>query len=212
MSTSELLTRAYPELTPKQAEELLHFENLLQDWNQRINLVSRKEERILERHIIPSLFPLKFLSPPSEGRVLDIGTGGGLPGIPLAILYPQLHFTLLDSTRKKLKAVEAMAGDLSLSNVETRHERAEELRFQADLITGRAVTALPRFVSWSRKKLGKDPPRDGADRGILYWTGGEKEEELKGIDGTLEIHRMREHLNDPELESKMVVRISFPSP
>lgn len=207
MSSRGLAERTYPELKDEQLELLSRFEGLLREKNQKVNLVSRKEEAFTERHILPSLFPLKILNPPRDAHVADIGTGGGLPGIPLAIAYPGMNFLLIDSTRKKLDAIEEMIQELELENVRTEHHRVEQAKFRADLITGRAVTALPRFVAWCRSHLAECSQGKG-DRGVLYWTGGDDVEKvLKEVKGEKKAFSMKDYLEVPELESKKVVFI-----
>lgn len=147
----------------------------LRQWNERINLVSRKEVDQLEaRHLLPCAALIRVADFSALTTHLDIGTGGGLPGLVVALLYPHLQCTLLDATAKKLKAIEAMAGELGLRNVRTVHTRVEDYRGRHDLVTGRAVTALPRFAAWAAQCL-KRGPRGG---GLYYWKGGELEPQL----------------------------------
>lgn len=206
MNASSVLESCFPELDESKKEQLIAFEASLRKRNQEVNLVSRKEEAYMERHIIPSLFPLKVLDPPEDAEVADIGTGGGLPGLPMAIVYPQMRFLLLDSTRKKLDAIERMADDMGLDNVQTEHQRLEKSHFQADLITGRAVMPLPRFVALCRKHLARCSEAEG-ERGILYWTGGDIQQELDGLQAKSKVHRMADHFSIPDLASKKLVHI-----
>lgn len=207
MSRSQPLEKNYPELGAEEREKLLELERLILEWNQRINLISRKETAVLERHILPSLLPVKLDLLPKQGRVLDIGTGGGLPGLPLAIVQPHLRFTLLDATRKKLDAVGEMAKALELDNLEVLHERAEKAKLRAELITGRAVTALPKFVAMSKKMLSKGPEEGNEQRGILYWSGGNVEEEMEGIPAQVEVYPMADYLDEPSLSTKKLLHI-----
>lgn len=207
MSDLSRLEKHYPELDRSKLEQLKSFEQLLLETNRRVNLISRKEEDPLLRHIIPSLFPMKWLDPPAHALVADIGTGGGLPGIPMAIAYPGMEFLLIDSTRKKLDAIEEMVEELGIENVRTEHQRVEQACFEADLILGRAVMGLPRFVALCREHLRSTFSEKG-QQGILYWTGGELEATLEGIEGDTEIHAMADHLNAPELSSKKIVFVT----
>lgn len=204
MEEHALIKGCYPKLGDEQVVQLLAFEELLKSFNQKVNLVSRKESAFLLRHIIPSLLPFKLLSPPHDARVADIGTGGGLPGIPLAIAYPEMEFLLIDSTRKKLDAIDRMVDTLELKNVNTDHQRVEKANFKADLITGRAVTAFPRFAAWCRPHLGKCSKLEG-DRGVLYWTGGQLGNELEQIKGEYKLFSLDDHLGFEEVASKKMI-------
>jgi len=176
-------TRAhFPEIEEGQWARLAAYADLLRGWNARVNLVSRKEPELIEtRHIAPCLVPVKFLSLAEGGhpaRFLDAGTGGGLPGLVLAILYPRAQFLLVDSIAKKVRAVEDIAARLGLDNVAVRQARAEGLDGQFDFVTGRAVTALPDFIGWVRKRL-RPGNRHSIANGLLYWKGGEIEPALR---------------------------------
>ncbi len=205
MNEHALLSSCYPELAENRIQKLLAFEELLREINQQVNLVSRKETAFVQRHIIPSLFPLKVLNPPLDAHVADIGTGGGLPGIPMAIAYPGMRFLLIDSTRKKLDAIEEMIKELGLDNVRTNHQRVEKAKFKADLITGRAVTSLPRFVALCKSHLAECSEGEG-DRGILYWTGGE----LEVLKETSRVFEMKDVLELDALASKKLVFVPIP--
>jgi len=154
---------------------------LLREWNSKVNLVSRPDAAHLEsHHLAPCLAPLRFLKFKGPASVLDVGTGGGLPGLPLAICYPHTKFLLVDSIGKKVRAVEDMARRLGLKNVEVRQARAETLTGQFDFVLGRAVTALPVLVSWIR---GRVRPGEGHSlpNGLLCWKGGDLTEELGAL-------------------------------
>jgi 16S rRNA (guanine527-N7)-methyltransferase len=154
---------------------------LQREWNEKLNLVSRTDiENLERRHLAPSLAPLKFLQLAPGATVLDVGTGGGLPGLPLAICYPQAKFLLVDSIGKKIRAVTDMIQRLGLTNVEARPVRAETLTGHFDFVLGRAVTALPLFVSWIKPRL-----RPGAQHslanGVLIWKGGDLSAEFADL-------------------------------
>lgn len=167
---------AYPWLEPY-ATKLKALAVCLRDWNARINLVSRKDIDNLEAHHLLPCASLRQMTQLDGCRThLDIGTGGGLPGLVIAILYPGISCTLLDSTAKKLGAVESIANELELANVKTMHARVESHHRQYDVITGRAVTALPRFLGWTPSLLSPKAPSSG---GVYYWKGGALESELK---------------------------------
>ncbi len=147
--------------------------------NERVNLVSRKDiENIERRHIAPCAVAARFFAPALGARVMDVGTGGGLPGLPLAAIFPQAQFTLVDSIGKKIRAVEELARAAGLENVTALNARAETVPGRFDFVTGRAVTALPVFISWIKSKLKFDEGKNIPENGLLYWKGGELEPEL----------------------------------
>ena len=185
MSESEknwgLLEQWFPELSSESWDQLKEYTSLLREWNEKINLVSRKDmDRLETKHLAHCLTITNFLRLMPKAQVLDVGTGGGLPGIPLAICYPQARFTLMDSIGKKVMVVEDMVKRLNLENVEIRRGRVEELpkKRTYDFIIGRAVSALPTFFGWVNNKIRKGA-RNSPANGILYLKGGDYTEELK---------------------------------
>ena len=174
------LARWFPDLTDETWAGLKEYCELLRDWNSKINLISRKDTDRLElKHLAHCLTITKFLRLMPKARLLDVGTGGGLPGIPLAICYPQARFTLLDSVGKKVMVVEDMANKLNLENVEVRRGRVEEMprKRTYDFVLGRAVKDLPTFFKWVHQKIAKGAKHSPAN-GILYLKGGDFAEEL----------------------------------
>ena len=172
----------FPDLDEKVWDKLREFAGLLREWNQKVNLVSRKDmERFETKHLAHSLAATKILSLMPKAHLLDVGTGGGLPGIPLAICYPEARFTLLDSIGKKIAVLEDVVTRLELKNAKVVRGRVEELpaKKSFDFVLGRAVTALPTFIGWTRKKIRKGK-RHAPLNGILYWKGGDYTEELDG--------------------------------
>ncbi len=168
----------FPDLPDEAWAKLNAWAALMRDWNEKINLVSRKDiERLEEKHLAHCLVVTRVLKLMAGARVIDVGTGGGLPGLVMAICYPQAHFTLVDSVGKKIKVCEDIAKQLELDNVEVRHCRAETINREFDFITGRAVKELPLFCSWI-KKLGRRGKKHSLENGLLYWKGGEYEEEV----------------------------------
>ena len=180
-NTWDLPGQWFPELSSESWDQLKEYTSLLREWNEKINLVSRKDmDRLETKHLAHCLTITNFLRLMPKAQVLDVGTGGGLPGIPLAICYPQARFTLMDSIGKKVMVVEDMVKRLNLENVEIRRGRVEELpkKRTYDFIIGRAVSALPTFFGWVNNKIRKGA-RNSPANGILYLKGGDYTEELK---------------------------------
>ena len=202
------LARWFPDLTDETWASLKEYCDLLRDWNSKINLVSRKDmERLELKHLAHCLTITKFLRLMPKARLLDVGTGGGLPGIPLAICYPQARFTLLDSIGKKVMVVEDMVSKLNLENVEVRRGRVEEMpkKRSYDFVIGRAVTALPTFFKWVHNKIAKGAKHSPAN-GILYLKGGDYTEELGGTGPTpAKIWNLDELLPEAELGEKYLI-------
>jgi len=170
----------FPDLEENNWSQLQVYISLLREWNAKINLVSRKDtDRLETKHLAHCLTITKFLRLMPKARLLDVGTGGGLPGIPLAICYPQAKFTLIDSIGKKVMVIEDMVERLGLTNVEVKRGRVEELprKKSYDFVIGRAVTALPTFFGWVQNKIAKGAKHSPAN-GILYLKGGDYTEEL----------------------------------
>lgn len=173
-----LVQQYFPDLTPSQLAQLEHLADLTRETNQRINIISRKDIDQLEtRHLLHSLAAHRHFRPAKNARIADIGTGGGYPGLPLAILNPQATFTLIDSIAKKTRALAETAQKLGLKNVRVLNTRVENLREKYDTIFGRAVTALPQFLDWAAPLL-----RQAAvtDNGVFYFKGTMYREELAG--------------------------------
>ncbi|MBG30565.1 MAG: 16S rRNA (guanine(527)-N(7))-methyltransferase RsmG [Opitutae bacterium] len=206
----ETLQRWFPDLDADAWFKLRDFADLLRDWNQKVNLVSRKDmERFELKHLAHCLAATKVLRLMPKANLLDVGTGGGLPGIPLAICYPQARFTLLDSIGKKIAVVEDMVNRLGLKNAKVVRGRVEELpaKKSFDFVLGRAVTALPRFIGWTRKKIHKGMRHSPAN-GILYWKGGDFSEELESTPWqTTQAWDVAELLPEGEFEEKFLLHI-----
>ena len=179
MQTVELIYSHFPDLTERQRDQFAALQDLYLEWNAKINVISRKDmESFYEKHVLHSLGIAKVYSFKPGQKVLDVGTGGGFPGIPLAILFPETQFHLVDSIGKKIKVVLAVAEALSLENVRADHGRAEEFKGPYDFVVSRAVTQMQRFVPWIKGKISQknlDPERVN---GLLYLKGGDLAEEL----------------------------------
>ncbi len=207
-----ILEQWFPELSTESWEQLKEYIALLREWNEKINLVSRKDmDRLETKHLAHCLTITNFLRLMPKAQVLDVGTGGGLPGIPLAICYPQARFTLMDSIGKKVMAVEDMVKRLNLKNVEIRRGRVEELpkKRSYDFIIGRAVSALPTFFGWVNNKIRKGA-RNSPANGILYLKGGDYSEELKtsGLHPA-KIWNLDELLPQAELGEKFLIHFKI---
>ncbi|MBS7333605.1 16S rRNA (guanine(527)-N(7))-methyltransferase RsmG [Faecalibacter bovis] len=200
----DLILKYFPDLTEKQIEQFNKVGDLYKHWNEQINVVSRKDiEEIYTNHILHSLAIAKVMKFEDGSDVLDVGTGGGLPGIPLAILFPNVNFHLVDSIGKKIKVVQGVADGLGLTNVKAEQKRAEELHNHYDFVISRAVTAMPRFAEWIRGKFKKDS-LNPLPNGLLYLKGGDLSEELKDFPNA-ELHNISDFFEEDFFETKKVV-------
>ncbi|WP_396637081.1 16S rRNA (guanine(527)-N(7))-methyltransferase RsmG [Maribacter sp. R77961] len=202
--TAETIFEYFPNLSDIQKKQFVLLEELYKDWNQKINVVSRKDiEELYLRHVLHSLGIAKIQEFRDGSKILDVGTGGGFPGIPLAILYPNVHFTLVDSIGKKIKVVNEVAEGLGLLNVTSVNSRVEEISGQFDFIVSRAVAAMPTFVHWIKGKIKKESLHQRKN-GILYLKGGDLSEELKAY-RTAQIFDLTNYFDYDFFETKKVV-------
>ncbi|HAR21284.1 MAG TPA: 16S rRNA (guanine(527)-N(7))-methyltransferase RsmG [Cryomorphaceae bacterium] len=179
MQTVELIYSHFPDLTERQRDQVAALFDLYSEWNAKINVISRKDmESFYEKHVLHSLGIAKVYTFLPGQRVLDVGTGGGFPGIPLAILFPETQFHLVDSIGKKIKVVLAVADALGLENVRADHGRAEEFKGPYDFVVSRAVTQMQRFVPWIKGKISQKNLDSERINGLLYLKGGDLAEEL----------------------------------
>lgn len=208
MNTS-LIFNYFTTLTQEQKAQFTTLEALYQDWNQKINVVSRKDiDELYLRHVLHSLGIAKVQHFKDGSAVLDVGTGGGFPGIPLAILFPNVHFTLVDAIGKKIKVVQHVVQGLGLQNVTAVHARVEDLDGQFDFIVSRAVAAMPTFVHWTKGKL-KLHSAHARKNGILYLKGGDLREELKGYTGVA-CFALKDYYKEAFFETKKIVYLPPP--
>lgn len=200
----ELIRKYFPDLSDDQISKFEKLEELYKDWNLKINVVSRKDiDEIYLRHVLHSLGIAKVQEFKPGSKILDVGTGGGFPGIPLAILFPETTFHLVDSIGKKIKVVEEVSEGLGLENVKTFNQRVEELSGNYDFIVSRAVAIMPTFVRWVKGKIAKDSQHDRRN-GILYLKGGDLSEELKDY-RTAEIFELSNFFEEDFFDTKKVV-------
>ena len=200
----ELIQKYFPQLSEIQKEQFSQLFELYLDWNSKINVVSRKDiDELYLRHVLHSLGIAKVIQFKDGTTVLDVGTGGGFPGIPLAILYPECNFHLVDSINKKLKVVDAVVESLGLLNVKTSHIRAEDINETFDFIVSRAVTSMPSFVGWVKRKVNKKSNHE-LKNGILYLKGGDLTEELQDFPKAT-IYSLSDYFNEDFFETKKVV-------
>lgn len=200
----EIIFKYFPNLSDQQKQQFSLLEELYEDWNQKINVVSRRDiEELYLRHVLHSLGIAKIQKFKAGSTVLDVGTGGGFPGIPLAILFPETHFTLVDSIGKKIKVVEEVIAGLELKNVTAVNSRVEELKDQFDFIVSRAVAVMPTFTHWIKGKIKKQSIHERRN-GILYLKGGDLTEELAGFKAA-EIFDLLDYFEEDFYETKNVV-------
>lgn len=203
----EKLLKYFPNLSQQQLDqyELLAKEFL--SWNEKINLISRKDtENLFEHHILHSLAIAKVCKFKPQCEIMDIGTGGGFPGLPLAIMFPETKFYLVDSIGKKIKVVQALVEALGLKNVEAEQIRAENVNRQFDFIVSRAVTYLPDFMQWTKGKISKIQYHDLAN-GVLYLKGGDLTEELSTIKNKYKIYDIDNYFEGEFFETKKVIHV-----
>lgn len=207
MEGIDLILHYFPDLSTKQRKQFEALEGLYNDWNSQINVISRKDtDNFYERHVLHSLAIAKVMPFSDGSSILDIGTGGGFPGIPLAILFPNCDFLLVDSIGKKIKVVNEVADALELTNVRGMHERAEKVNAQFDFIVSRAVTAMPKFLQWTKGKFLKEN-RNDFKNGILYLKGGDLSEEMATVKKAVQYFPISDFFTEDFFETKKVVYV-----
>ena len=202
----QIINKYFPNISEEQKSQFQQLETLYKDWNEKINVISRKDiDEFYERHVLHSLGIAKIMEFADGTKVLDIGTGGGFPGIPLAILFPNVEFTLVDSIGKKITVVNAVAESLGLKNVKAYHERAEKIKDKFHFVVSRAVTQMPVFLRWLKGKFEKEQ-FNPKHNGVLYLKGGDLGEELAGI--KCEIYHLKDQFKEEFFDTKKVVYLS----
>jgi len=203
----QIIHKYFPDLTEKQIQQFCDLQNLYEHWNAQINVISRKDiDELYTNHILHSLAIAKVIEFEKGTSILDIGTGGGFPGIPLAILFPEVDFLLVDSIGKKTKVVNEVSAAIGLTNVRTMNERAENINETFDFIVSRAVTNMTDFKKWVKGKFNKRH-NNSLNNGILYLKGGDLSEELRGI--SHQKYEIADSFNEAFFETKKVIYISY---
>jgi 16S rRNA (guanine527-N7)-methyltransferase len=200
MDNVTIITKYFPELSDLQKERFARLGDLYEDWNAKINVISRKDmEHFYERHVLHSMAIAKYINFKEGQLVMDVGTGGGFPGIPLAILFPETTFLLVDSIGKKIKIVESVASELGLNNVKAINSRAELLPDKVDFVVSRATASLTDLVKWTMQNIKKQQ-----DSGLIALKGGDLKEELKGF---LKIKNIAvsNYFEEPFFETKSLI-------
>lgn len=202
----ELILKYFPDLSEIQIKQFAALEELYKYWNAKINVVSRKDiDELYLRHVLHSLGIAKVIEFADNTSILDVGTGGGFPGVPLAIMFPNCRFHLVDSINKKLKVINVVCEAIELTNVRTTHSRVEAIDETYDFIVSRAVTAMPEFTKWVKGKIAKKQ-RNELKNGILYLKGGDLTEELKQYT-TVKAYLLSDYFEEAFFETKKVIHL-----
>jgi len=205
----DIILKYLPDLKQSQKEQMGALSALYQDWNAKINVISRRDiDQLYLHHVLHSLAIAKYTGFASGTKILDAGCGGGFPGIPLAIMYPDVDFHLVDSVRKKLTVVDAIATSLGLKNIRTTHSRVESLNEQYDFVMSRAVTSLDTLLSWTRKNIA-DTDLNGVPNGWIVLKGGDLKEQLLSIKNKAyyEVQSVAAYFEEPYFEEKHLIYI-----
>ena len=201
----EIIKKYFPDLTEKQYGQFDLLKGLYQEWNNKINVISRKDiDELYERHVLHSLAIAKIIQFKNNTSILDIGTGGGFPGIPLAIIFPKCNFHLVDSIGKKITVVNEISKSINLTNIKAEQARAEKLNYKYDFIVSRAVTSFPVFYNWVRTKI-NPTSTNNLKNGILYLKGGDLSEELNKFQARIKSYNISLYFTESFFETKKVI-------
>lgn len=207
MQGANIIFKYFPTLSESQKKQFISLAELYTEWNEKINVISRKDiEQLYTRHVLHSLGIAKVQPFAPGAHVLDVGTGGGFPGIPLAILFPETKFLLVDSIGKKITVVNNIIETLGLDNVEAQHARAEKVKGKFDFVVSRAVTRMAPFYQWVQHKV-KTDSNHNLYNGILYLKGGDLEEELKEANLNYAVYELNKYFEEDFFETKKVVYV-----
>lgn len=202
----DILENYFPDLSSRKKKQFTQLESLYGEWNEKINIISRKDiTELYERHVLHSMSIARLIEFAPKSQILDVGTGGGFPGIPLAILFPQVDFYLIDSIGKKIKVVQEISQALDLRNVEARHQRAQEFKRPIDFVVSRAVTKMETFVPWVKKNITKKS-KHNLPNGILFLKGGDLKEELQNFPKS-KVFKLSEFFEEEFFETKKIVHL-----
>ena len=203
----DIITKYFPGLTSLQKEQFKALQPLYKNWNSKINVISRKDmDSFYLHHVLHSLAIAKLISFKPGTQIIDVGTGGGFPGVPLSILFPEVTFTLLDSIAKKIKVVQAVTDELELKNTRPIQSRSEDFNGQYDFIISRAVTNLPNFVRQTRHLVSGNP-KNALPNGILYLKGGDLQEELRPFKKRVLTTEITEWFEEQFFDTKKVIHL-----
>jgi len=203
----DIVLKYFPRLTPDQIGLFRQLAPIYSEWNSKINVISRKDiDQLYERHVLHSLAIAKFIRFTSGSEILDVGTGGGFPGIPLAILFPECRFHLVDSIGKKIKVVNAVAESLGLKNITAEQIRAEQLKGKYDFVVSRAVTTLPEFIGWVGKNI-SPVQQNAVPNGVIYLKGGNLDAEVRPYRKLVFVQNLSEYFEEEFFETKKLVHV-----
>jgi len=205
----EILTKYFTDLTSQQIDQFSRLGSIYDEWNTKINVISRKDiEQLYERHVLHSLAIARIIRFTPGTRILDVGTGGGFPGIPLAIFFPETSFVLIDSIGKKIRVVNEVATALNLRNITAEHIRVEDIKQKFDFVVSRAVTSFPRFVSIVQSKVSNQNNNDLLN-GILYLKGGDFEDEITPFRKQIQVFDLHDFFQEEFFETKRLIHMSL---
>ncbi len=204
----EQIKKYFPNLNEQQIERFTQLEELYNHWNEKINVVSRKDiDQLYTRHVLHSLSIAKIVDFKPNTQIFDVGTGGGFPGIPLAIMFPEVNFLLIDSIAKKIKVVEEIKNSLGLENVTAQAIRTDNITQKFDFILGRAISNFPKFLDFVKKNMKKNGFNE-IKNGIIYLKGGDFDDEIKIYGKKIKVYEISNYFEDSFFETKKIVYYS----